>query len=230
MITEYGMSSKLGAVKYGQKESEPFLGRDYGHQRDYSETVATDIDTEVRQLIEMAHDEAWEILNEYRDVLDELVLELMEKETLSKDDLARIFAPVAKRPPHNTYAGFGRRAPSDKPPVMTPAELQAVGAGRGPANGSAPGMPSPGPRPAPAYGTNGNGTGRHGTAPDGQPAPGYGQPYPQGNGQPPYQGQPQYGGGPGNQPEHGNGQAGGYGQPWGNDEGWTPGDGQSGQR
>ena len=75
----------------------------------------------------MAHDEAWEILNEYRDVLDDLVLELMEKETLGKDDLARIFAPVAKRPPHNTYAGFGRRAPSDKPPVMTPAELAAVG-------------------------------------------------------------------------------------------------------
>src|SRR4029434_8907352 len=49
MITEYGMSSKLGGVEYGQKESEPFLGRDYGHQRDYSETVATDIDGEVRQ-------------------------------------------------------------------------------------------------------------------------------------------------------------------------------------
>ena len=124
MITEYGMSTKLGAIKYGQKESEPFLGRDYGHQRDYSETVATDIDSEVRQLIELAHDEAWEILVEYRDVLDDLVLELMEKETLGKDELARIFAPVAKRPPHNTYAGFGKRSPSDKPPVMTPSELQ----------------------------------------------------------------------------------------------------------
>jgi cell division protease FtsH len=134
----------------------------------------------------MAHDEAWEILVEYRDVLDDLVLELMEKETLGKEDLARIFAPVAKRPPHNTYAGFGRRAPSDKPPVMTPSELQAVTSGRGPANGSAPGMPSPGPRPAPApapaqYGANG--AGRHATTPDGHPAqPGYGQP-PYGTGQ-----------------------------------------------
>jgi cell division protease FtsH len=151
MITEFGMSTKLGAVKYGQKESEPFLGRDYGHQRDYSETIATDIDTEVRQLIEMAHDEAWEILVEHRDVLDDLVLELMEKETLGKDDLARIFAPVGKRPPHNTYVGFGRRAPSDKPPVMTPAELHAVGAGLGSPNGSSPaGSPSPGPRATPA--------------------------------------------------------------------------------
>jgi len=225
MITEYGMSSKLGAVKYGQKDSEPFLGRDYGHQRDYSETVATDIDSEVRQLIELAHDEAWEILVEYRDVLDDLVLELMEKETLSKEDLARIFAPVAKRPPHNTYAGFGRRAPSDKPPVMTPSELQAFGSGRGPGNGAAPGMPSPGPRPSPApapaqYGSNGDG--RHGTTPDGHPAqPAYGQP-PYGTGQftggsdtppapyppqPPYSGgQPPYSGGqppyPGGQPPY----------------------------
>jgi cell division protease FtsH len=185
MITEYGMSSKLGAVKYGQKESEPFLGRDYGHQRDYSETVATDIDSEVRQLIELAHDEAWEILVEYRDVLDDLVLELMEKETLSKEDLARIFAPVAKRPPHNTYAGFGRRAPSDKPPVMTPAELHAaVGAGRGGSNGSGHTGPSPAPRPAPTpspygdpspYGGTGNGHptgGRHASPePDGWGGP-----------------------------------------------------------
>jgi cell division protease FtsH len=239
MITEYGMSSKLGAVKYGQKESEPFLGRDYGHQRDYSETVATDIDAEVRQLIEMAHDEAWEILNEYRDVLDDLVLELMEKETLSKDDLARIFAPVAKRPPHNTYAGFGRRAPSDKPPVMTPSELQAVGAGRGPANGSVPGMPSPGPRPAPVpYGTNGNGSGRHATTPEGHPAQPYGQPT-YGNGQPGYgQPAPDLGPGQGNPPwRDGQGDGApwrdgqGGGAPWRDQaDGRRPGDGEPGPR
>ncbi len=98
MVTQYGMSAKLGAVKYGSDDAEPFLGRDMGHGRDYSEAVAADIDAEVRALIEAAHDEAWEILVEYRDVLDELVLELMEKETLSKEDMARICAPVAKRP------------------------------------------------------------------------------------------------------------------------------------
>ncbi len=133
MITEYGMSAKLGAVKYGQKESRavprPGLRPPAGLLGDRRHRHRQ---PRCRQLIEMAHDEAWEILVEYRDVLDDLVLELMEKETLSKEDLARIFAPVAKRPPHNTYAGFGRRAPSDKPPVMTPAELHAIGAGRGP--------------------------------------------------------------------------------------------------
>ena len=181
MITEYGMSAKLGAVKYGQKESEPFLGRDYGHQRDYSETVATDIDSEVRMLIELAHDEAWEILVEYRDVLDELVLELMEKETLGKDELARIFQPVAKRPPHNTYEGFGKRAPSDKPPVMTPSELHEVGAARGGANGSTPsGVPSPGPRPAPSPSParlgDGVGVGGRHASPEPHGQPGWGEP------------------------------------------------------
>ena len=54
MVTEYGMSSKLGAVKYGTNDNEPFLGRTMGHQRDYSDAVAAEIDTEVRSLIELA--------------------------------------------------------------------------------------------------------------------------------------------------------------------------------
>ena len=120
MVVEYGMSSKLGAVKYGTGDAEPFMGRDYGHQRDYSEYVAADIDAEVRGLIEAAHDEAWEILVQYRDTLDQLVVELMEKETLAKPDLERILAPVRKRPPHSTFAGFGKRTPSDRPPIDLP--------------------------------------------------------------------------------------------------------------
>jgi cell division protease FtsH len=123
MVTEYGMSSKLGAVKYGQNDGEPFLGRTMGHQRDYSDSVAAEIDSEVRALIELAHDEAWEILVEYRDVLDAIVLELFEKETISQADMARIAARVVKRPPLAPYNGFGKRTPSDKPPVMTPAEI-----------------------------------------------------------------------------------------------------------
>lgn len=147
MVTEYGMSARLGAVKYGTNDAEPFLGRDMGHQRDYSEDIASGIDSEVRSLIEAAHDEAWEILVEHRDVLDELVLELMEKETLSKDDLARIFASVHKRPPHNEFTGFGKRQPSNKPPVMTRAE-RAVS--RGEPAPAAPGAVAPnGEAPAP---------------------------------------------------------------------------------
>src|SRR3569833_3341938 len=80
-----------------------------GHERDYSENVAAEIDNEVRSLIELAHDEAWEILVEYRDVLDTIVEELMEKETVSQSDLARICARVVKRPPMAPFSVNGRR-------------------------------------------------------------------------------------------------------------------------
>ncbi|MEV4536879.1 ATP-dependent zinc metalloprotease FtsH [Asanoa sp. NPDC049518] len=126
MVTQYGMSSKLGAVKYGTSGDEPFLGRTMGHERDYSDVVAAEIDGEVRSLIELAHDEAWEILVEYRDVLDSLVLELIEKETISTADMARIAARVVKRPPMAPFNGFGKRRPSTEPPVLTPAERDAL--------------------------------------------------------------------------------------------------------
>ncbi|WP_203796866.1 ATP-dependent zinc metalloprotease FtsH [Actinoplanes couchii] len=122
MVTQYGMSSKLGAVKYGSTGDEPFMGRSMGHEKSYSDAVAADIDGEVRALIELAHDEAWEILVEYRDVLDSMVLELMEKETITQDDMNRICARVAKRPPMSPFNGFGKRLPSEAPPVLTPAE------------------------------------------------------------------------------------------------------------
>ncbi len=126
MVTEYGMSAKLGAVKYGQNDGEPFLGRTMGHQRDYSETVSSEIDAEVRGLIELAHDEAWEILVEYRDVLDTIVLELMEKETITQADMARICARVVKRPPMAPFTTISKRTMSDRPPVLTPAEAEAL--------------------------------------------------------------------------------------------------------
>jgi cell division protease FtsH len=131
MVVEYGMSSKLGAVKYGTGDAEPFMGRDYGHQRDYSEDVAANIDSEVRAIIEAAHDEAWEILVQYRDQLDALVLELVEKETLAKPDLERILAPVRKRPPHSSFSGFGKRTPSDRPPIDIPPSVRVTAAPNG---------------------------------------------------------------------------------------------------
>jgi cell division protease FtsH len=224
MVVEYGMSSKLGAVKYGTSDSEPFMGRDYGHQRDYSEDVAADIDAEVRNLIEGAHDEAWEILVQYRDVLDQMVLELAEKETLAKDDLERILAPVRKRPPHNSFSGFGKRTPSDRPPIEIPPSLRrasgangANSATNGGANGGYPNGSNGWNEPAPAGAVSNAATGQPGpfgaavasggfgnpTA-YGQPQPGQPQP-----GQPQY-GQPQYGQPQNGQPQNGQPQ---YGQP-----------------
>jgi len=125
MITQYGMSERVGAIKLGQGDGEVFLGRDMGHQRDYSEDVAGLVDEEVRRLIESAHDEAWDVLVENRGVLDELVLQLLEKETLNKDELAEIFVPVVKRPPRPVWLSSDRRLVSDIPPVLTPSERAA---------------------------------------------------------------------------------------------------------
>ncbi|RCW40180.1 membrane protease FtsH catalytic subunit [Halopolyspora algeriensis] len=122
MVTEYGMTARLGAVKYGKEEGDPFLGRSAGQQPNYSFEVAHEIDEEVRKLIEAAHTEAWEILNTYRDVLDNLVLEVIEQETLNRQELERIFARVEKRPRITAFNDFGGRTPSDKPPVKTPGE------------------------------------------------------------------------------------------------------------
>jgi cell division protease FtsH len=127
MVTEYGMSERLGARRFGTGAGEVFLGRDVGHERDYSEDIASAIDDEVRRYIESAHDVAWEILVEYRDVLDDLVLRLMDKETLSKDEVLEVFAPVSKRPFQKSYTGYGKRVPSDRPPVLTPKELALMG-------------------------------------------------------------------------------------------------------
>ena len=133
MVTQYGMSERIGAIKLGQDGSgEVFLGRDMGHQRDYSEAVAGIVDEEIRRLIEAAHDEAWYALNDNRELLDALVLELLEKETLGKDQLADIFANVVKRPARPVWLSSDRRHVSDQPPVMTPAEIAAQ------SNGSKP--------------------------------------------------------------------------------------------
>jgi cell division protease FtsH len=140
MVTEYGMSERLGARKFGSGDAEPFLGMDRSHSRDYSEEIASAIDEEIKRMIEAAHDEAWEVLVEYRDVLDNLVLQLLEHETLSRKQVLEVFAPVQKRPLRGTYTGYGKRLPSDRPPVMSPKEL-ALSASSGldglpgPANG-----------------------------------------------------------------------------------------------
>src|ERR1700726_1385174 len=131
MITEYGMSERLGARKFGTGDGEPFLGRDMSHTRDYSEEIASTIDEEVRRLIESAHDEAWEILVAYREVLDDLVLQLMDKETLSRNEVLKIFAPIKTRPSRGSYTGYGKRLPSDRPPIMTPKELALTAASDG---------------------------------------------------------------------------------------------------
>jgi cell division protease FtsH len=120
MVTEYGMSAIVGSVKLGASQGEPFMGRDMGATRDYSDDVAKTIDDEVRVLIDQAHDEAWQVLNTNRDVLDALATELLENETLDHVQLAKIFEPVQKLPERPQWLSSDKRTLSDRPPVSMP--------------------------------------------------------------------------------------------------------------
>jgi cell division protease FtsH len=144
MVTQYGMTERLGAIRYGGNNDEVFLGRDMGHVRDFSEDVAAAIDEEVRAFIEAAHQEAYDILVANRDVLDRLVVELLEKETLDKAQVERVFEDLHMRQPRPAWTGSANRAPSHQPPVPVPVPVGRVPAAEG--NGS--GGSANGSRPA----------------------------------------------------------------------------------
>jgi cell division protease FtsH len=126
MVTEYGMSSTVGSVKLGAASGEMFLGRDMGHQRDYSEQMAEHVDKEIRALIDNAHTEAWKVLNSNRKVLDRLATELLEKETLDHNQLAEIFKDVKKLPLRKQWLSSNERPVSKLPPVKVPAKKAAA--------------------------------------------------------------------------------------------------------
>ncbi|MGH3443275.1 MAG: ATP-dependent zinc metalloprotease FtsH [Nitriliruptorales bacterium] len=110
MVTQYGMSDLVGPVVLGQKDHQPFLGRDISTQQDYSEEVAWEIDQEVRRLVDEAHDEALEILVENLDVLEATAERLLEIETIDGEELARVFEPIKHRPSRATTAPAGKSA------------------------------------------------------------------------------------------------------------------------
>ena len=126
MVTQYGMTEAIGAIKLGSDTSQPFMGRDFGHQRDYSENVAAIVDAEIRKLIENAHHEAYELLVENRVTLDAMVLALLEKETLDKDEIAKIFKKIKKRNNRPAWTGSAMRIPSQLPPIDVPARIEST--------------------------------------------------------------------------------------------------------
>ena len=116
MVTEYGMSERVGAIKLGQSQGEVFLGRDMGHQRDYSEEVAAVVDEEVRKLVDDAHDEAWHVINDNRDILDRLVLELLEQRDAQRGTSSpRSSSTIVKRPVRPTWLSSETAPLSDLP-------------------------------------------------------------------------------------------------------------------
>jgi len=124
MVTEYGMSEVLGPQQLGHKSGEVFLGRDFGHQANYSDEVAAHIDAEVRVLIDQAHGEARAILETHRATLDRLAAALIEKETLDQAELQEI---LGRLPPWGgrRVAGPQRRNARQSPRARAPAAAAA---------------------------------------------------------------------------------------------------------
>ena len=123
MVIEYGFSDKLGAIKWGSDDDQTTV-MDGLQPRKYSDRTAEVIDDEVLKLVETAHTEAWTIINDNREILDELVRQLLVKETLNEKELAEIFAPIKKAPVRPVWLSNDRRPDSDKPPVEIPESLK----------------------------------------------------------------------------------------------------------
>jgi len=120
MVTEYGMTTDVGPVKLGAASGEVFMGRDMGHGREFSEKVAEQVDVQVRALIEQAHNEAYQVINDNRDILDKLALALLEQETLDHVQLEEIFRDVKKLPERPQWLSSDKRPVSALPPVAVP--------------------------------------------------------------------------------------------------------------
>ena len=108
MVCEYGMSDRLGPVVLGTRHGNPFLGRDWNEERNYSETIAVEIDKEVRSIIDECYERSRQILLENRTKMDEIVRVLLEKEMLERDDFLALMegakAPAAAAPPASPQA------------------------------------------------------------------------------------------------------------------------------
>ena len=120
MVTKYGMSAKIGAISLGSGSSEPFLGRELATHSNYSNEMAQQVDIEVRAILENALDEAHTVLNLNRRILDRLAKELLERETLNQDEIAKIFKSVKKLPERDVWRSSASRSVSAKGPIAVP--------------------------------------------------------------------------------------------------------------
>ncbi|MCI6573833.1 MAG: ATP-dependent zinc metalloprotease FtsH [Arcanobacterium sp.] len=127
MVTEYGMSSRIGSMRLAADEADPMSRFGGGQQREFSDALAHTVDEEVRQLLETAMQEAWQLLMDNRSVLDTLASRLLEKETVLEEELKEIFADVKKAPLREQWLSAPSRPVSDIPPIaMPPARKQQV--------------------------------------------------------------------------------------------------------
>jgi len=98
MVTEYGMSDKLGPRTFGQRQELVFLGREISEQRDYSDKIAQEIDEEVHNIIQRAYNTAKKILSEHKAKLKEIAEQLIARETLGEEDLNKLLEGLTPQP------------------------------------------------------------------------------------------------------------------------------------
>ena len=94
MVSQWGMSEKMGAMTYGKSQEHVFMGRDFGTTRDSSEEFAADLDREVKKIIDGRYEVAKELLSDNRDLLDAIAKDLLEKETLDNDEVTEIITKI----------------------------------------------------------------------------------------------------------------------------------------
>ena len=120
MVTKYGMSQKIGAMTIGTGTSEPFLGRELATSASHSNEMAKQVDEEVSAILDRALDEAYKALTTNRVILDKLAKQLLEKETLNQDEIARIFKTVKKLPKRTTWKSSTKRTGTNRGPIAVP--------------------------------------------------------------------------------------------------------------
>nr|WP_281507800.1 ATP-dependent zinc metalloprotease FtsH [Brachybacterium sp. Marseille-Q7125] len=144
MVMQLGMSARVGQVALNGDQDEVFVGMQQGQSPKYGAETASLVDQEVRKLLDDALDEAWTVIERNRDVLDRLVEELLEKETLNEKELADIFRDVRKQPPRDVWASSTERPALAAPSVGGPSgEPEASDAGE-PLTPGPPELPHPG--------------------------------------------------------------------------------------
>jgi cell division protease FtsH len=115
MVTQFGMSEKIGPLAVGEKEQEIFLGREIGQRREISERTAQTIDDEVKRLIDEAYARASQILHQERTMLDRIAIALLERETIDRDDLDRLMRGEALPPRPITAVDAAAASAAAKP-------------------------------------------------------------------------------------------------------------------
>jgi cell division protease FtsH len=140
MVMRFGMSERLGPRVFGHDRSQPFLGREFSSEPDYSDEIAREIDDEIRRIVEDAHQTAKDILNDKREPLDRLSKILLERETI---DAEQFVALLAGKPEEEVFPEDEEEAAKPQSPAPEPEKAQREG-------------PRPVPRPRP--GLAGGGT------------------------------------------------------------------------